>query len=296
MPFPLGVARRRALEPVGGEIVQHTRLPRQDVLGAEEFGDVRGGRSAKDFLGWTGLQHTPAVEQDRHVAQQPRFGEVVRDLEHRQLPLAMDRAHLAARAGAARGIEGTERFIEQEYARAHRQRTGDRHELALPSTQAHHVAREERGNAQSAPRPRRPWRHRQLHTRCCPRPRGAERGSRAGTRGRCAAPRRGASSASRPSSCNVPPAGGMIPATVSSNVVLPEPAGPITTPYCPAGMAKLTRVEAEGAESRRQVARDDHSIPPACTAWSPRRARSAASGMSAMRTRTAATGIASPRP
>ena len=61
-------------------------------------------------------------------------------------------------------------------------------------------------------------------------------------------------SARRPSSVSVPPDCGVMPAIVSSRVVFPEPAGPITTPYAPLGTVNVMSVSRKAptrAESPR---------------------------------------------
>src|SRR5688500_14016 len=110
--------------------------PGEHVLRTEELRDVRRGRLAEDPLGRPGLQDASAVEQDRDVAEQSRFGEVVRHLKDGDVPLLVKRANLATHANAAAWIEGAERLVEQQDRRPGRESASDGDELTLASGQA----------------------------------------------------------------------------------------------------------------------------------------------------------------
>src|SRR5687767_2716529 len=105
--------------------------PGEHVLRAEELGDVRRCRLAEDPLGRTGLQDASAVEQNRDVAEQSRFGEVVRHLKDGDVPLLVKGAHLATHAHAPSWIEGAERLVEKQDRGPGRESASDGDELTL---------------------------------------------------------------------------------------------------------------------------------------------------------------------
>src|SRR5688572_13521456 len=109
--------------------------PGEHVLRAEELGDVRRCGLAEDPFGRTGLQDASAVEQDRDVAEQSRFGEVVRHLKDGDVPLLVKRANLPTHANAAAWVEGAEGLIEQQDRGPGGESASDGDELTLAAGQ-----------------------------------------------------------------------------------------------------------------------------------------------------------------
>ena len=83
-------------EPVLRLRTDRIRRPGKYVLGAEEVGDVRRRRLSENFLRVAALNDAAAIEHDGDVAEQPRFAEVVRHLQHGEAALEVDRAQRAA--------------------------------------------------------------------------------------------------------------------------------------------------------------------------------------------------------
>ena len=75
-----------------------------------------GDAGLAEHVGRVALLHdASAIEHDRDVAEQAGFGEVVRDLQHGESSLEVDRAQLAARDVARPRIERAERLVEQQH-------------------------------------------------------------------------------------------------------------------------------------------------------------------------------------
>ena len=123
--------------------VLHRQLAGEDVLRAEELRDVRRLRPPEHIGRLSALQYTAAVEQDRDVAQRSGLREIVRHVQRRESPLAMNRADLAARGGPPLRIERRERLVEQQQPWAARQRPRERDELAFAATERAHGSRVE---------------------------------------------------------------------------------------------------------------------------------------------------------
>ncbi len=142
------------------------------------------------------LHDASAIEHDRDVAEQSGFGEIVRDLQHGESPLEVDRAQQAARDAARARVERAERLVEQQHFGPPRQRARDRDELTFAAAQRADGAivrarRRRTGRPRRRRRPRSPRR-----TRRSREPSGAETDTRVDRRCRAAcAP---AARASRP--------------------------------------------------------------------------------------------------
>src|SRR4029079_13641682 len=103
------------IRPVGRYGADRSRGARIDILGAEEGRDVRRRGAAKEILRITGLQETTLVEKDSDVADETRFLEVVRHMQHDAATIEVHRAHLTSHGGAAPRIECGERLVEEEH-------------------------------------------------------------------------------------------------------------------------------------------------------------------------------------
>ena len=77
------------------------------------------------------LQHTPGVEQDRHVAEESSLGEVMGDLKDRHPPLPVDSSDLSACRLAPARVERAEWLVQQQDRRTASERTCERDELSL---------------------------------------------------------------------------------------------------------------------------------------------------------------------
>jgi len=122
---------------------------REDVLRAKELGDIRRGRSAEHLRWRSRLQHPPGIEEDRLVAEEAGLGEVVRHLQRREAPRAVQVAHLATYEGAPARIERAERLVEEEETRPAGEGAGEGDELALATREPCDVAAEQRSDAES---------------------------------------------------------------------------------------------------------------------------------------------------
>ena len=117
-------------------IGKHPRSPGEHVLRSEELGDVGRRGVSKYLLRLPTLQDAPGIEQDRHVAEEPGFREVVGDLKHRHPPLPVHSSELSARRFAPARVERTEWLVEQQDRRTAGERARERDELSLTARAA----------------------------------------------------------------------------------------------------------------------------------------------------------------
>src|SRR5687767_10676948 len=116
----------------------------EHVLRAQKLRDVGRRRLAEDALRRSGLQHASAIEKDGDVTKQSRLGEIVRDLENRDVPVLMKRAHLSAHAHATAWIQRAERLVEQQNRWPRRERTRDGDELPLAAREGAYGSSQQR--------------------------------------------------------------------------------------------------------------------------------------------------------
>ena len=144
-----GVDGGLAVDPVRRRLAKVARGAAEDVLRPEELGHIGGGRLPEHLRRRTRLEHAPGVEEDRLVAEEPRLREIVRHLERREPPRAVEITHLTAHEGAPSRVERTERLVEEEKPRAAREGARQRDELSLPSGESTDVAGEQRCDAEA---------------------------------------------------------------------------------------------------------------------------------------------------
>ncbi len=174
----------------------------------------------------------PLVQHDRDVAEQAGLGEVMRHLEHSESPLEVDRAQDSPRDVSRPRIERAEWLVEQQHLRPPRQRSRNRDELSLSAAQRFDRPVGKRVDA----KPRRQF---PRPSSCLAAPYSnvlANGEMRKQVRvlihdADAVAPRAARASYPRRRARSCPDVARMTPEIVSSSVVLPEPAGPITTPY-----------------------------------------------------------------
>ena len=142
--MPMRELARRTVDPVGCGLAQIAGHATEHVLGAEELGHIGRCRSTEHLGGRPRLQHATAVEEDRLIAEHACLREVVRHLERRESPSAMERAHLTADDRAPARVECAERFVEEQQTRSPRERARECDELAFAAREPAHLAREER--------------------------------------------------------------------------------------------------------------------------------------------------------
>ncbi len=211
------------------------------------------------------VRHQLAVAHDRDpVGKRQGLDLVVRDVQHRQVrQVAVQPRQFVQHRTADLRIERGQRFVQQQHARADRQRARDRHPLLLAT------ARVAAGSA--------------AQSRSCPPDAGsraraarspsAQRDARAGRRQR--SPRRACAETARSSappcrcrahaaarsvtSCSPmrmrPATGRTNPATARSAVVLPQPDGPMIAMISPGSMSQCQR-----RQRHRSLVCDRHGV------------------------------------
>ncbi|ESR71714.1 hypothetical protein T266_08105 [Pseudomonas aeruginosa VRFPA05] len=112
----------------------------EQVVVADEAGGEGVFRRGVEGLRVAALDDASGVHQDDAVGQGQRFFLIMGD-EHRGQPqLLLDAADLFAQVLADARVEGRQRLVEQQQARARHQRAGQRHALALAAGELVRVA------------------------------------------------------------------------------------------------------------------------------------------------------------
>ena len=124
-------------------------LPREHVLRAEKLRDGRRRRSTKQFGRRAGLNHSPSLQQNRVVAERPRLGEVVRDVQHGHPELTLQATQHPTHVRATPRIERGEWLVEEQDVGTWGQRARERHYLTLSATERLHGAIPQGGRAES---------------------------------------------------------------------------------------------------------------------------------------------------
>ena len=150
----------RAQRPAGledGDVrVRRVAARRQDVARPEEARDGGVGRPPQHVHRPAALVHAAGDHDDALVREGEGLVAVVRDVQHRQPPLAADAAeHLLQRLPRLR-VDGAERLVEQEGAGPGGERPRQRDALALAAGQRRRPAAEQVGRADGLGEPRRP--------------------------------------------------------------------------------------------------------------------------------------------
>ena len=177
------------------------------------------------------LHHPSAIEHDRDVAEHPGLGEVVRDLQNCKSSLEVRRAQLAARGAARPRVERAERLVEQQHlgpaprSRGRSRRVDVRRRSATPP--ADRTSASTPNRSARIRRRRRRWPRRTRRSR---EPSNEETDMRVDRRCRAGGAPAPVVVTSSPRRMICPDVARVTPAIVSSSVVFPAPAGPITTP------------------------------------------------------------------
>ena len=115
-------------------IVPSAPVPREQV-DADEVGDVAGPGLGGDVAERAGLHDRTAFEDDDAVGEGVGVDGVVGDEEADAVERGEVAAEVAADVAAGAGVEGGERFVEQEQARLGGQRAGEGDALRLAARQ-----------------------------------------------------------------------------------------------------------------------------------------------------------------
>ena len=126
-----GVERRAHRRTVAR--LQHVGV--EDVGGAQESGDERGGRRRVDLLGRADLLDATLGQDGDLVAHGERFLLVVGDVDERDADLALQGAQLQLQLLAQLGVQRAERLVEQQHPRAQHQCPRQRDPLLLAAGQ-----------------------------------------------------------------------------------------------------------------------------------------------------------------
>jgi hypothetical protein len=121
------------------------RLPavavsKQAALRVDEIADKRVGRFLKEIAKRALLEHPASTEQDKVVAKERGFGEVVRHQDDRFAERLKDSAKVALEIGPDERVEGSQGFIEQKHRRVEHQAAHESHTLALPAGELDRIA------------------------------------------------------------------------------------------------------------------------------------------------------------
>ena len=105
----------------------------EEVHGADEVGDERGGRLAVDLRGRSDLLDDPVIHHHDAVGEGQGLRLIVGDHDGGQVEAALQPLELVTQVHAHPGVERAQRLVEQKQPRRHRNRPGDGDPLLLPA-------------------------------------------------------------------------------------------------------------------------------------------------------------------